>query len=166
MSQEYYEHPDFLLASQAALTVARNILEHGLSPGELINVNVPAVAPEECEGFEVTRLGKRVYQDELIERVDPRGIPYFWIGGPPPSGLSVPGTDFHAVVHRRIAVTPIHLDLTGRRLLKRLRTWSWQVSAEEAVVADAPAVRPPPPDATEAVTREERAEEEVTRERR
>ena len=68
---------------------------------------------EECEGVEVTRLGRRVYQDELIERLDPRGIPYYWIGGPPPSGLAVPGTDFHAVVNRRIAVTPIHLDLTG-----------------------------------------------------
>ncbi|HEU0236576.1 MAG TPA: 5'/3'-nucleotidase SurE [Candidatus Limnocylindrales bacterium] len=127
ISQEYYEHPDFTLAALAATIVARNILEHGLSRGELINVNVPAVSPEECEGIEVTRLGKRVYQDQLIERVDPRGIPYFWIGGPPPSGLAVPGTDFHAVVNRRIAVTPIHLDLTGRRLLKRLRTWKWEV---------------------------------------
>ncbi len=130
ISQEYYEHPDFELAGLAATTVARNILEHGLSPGELINVNVPAVTLEECAGFEVTRLGKRIYQDELIQRLDPRGIPYFWIGGPPPSGLSVEGTDFHAVVNRRIAVTPIHLDLTGRSLLKRLRTWSWPL--EEA----------------------------------
>ena len=129
ISQEYYEHPDFSLAAIAAATVARNILEHGLSPGELVNVNVPAVPIEECEGFEVTRLGKRVYQDQLIERVDPRGIPYFWIGGPPPSGLSVPGTDFHAVVNRRIAVTPIHLDLTGRRLLRRLKTWQWPLEA-------------------------------------
>jgi 5'-nucleotidase len=127
ISQEYYQHPDFTLAAHAALTVAKNILEHGLSPGELINVNVPALGDEEFGGFEVTRLGKRVYQDELIERKDPRGIPYFWIGGPPPSGLAVPGTDFHAVVNRRIAITPIHLDLTGRRLLKRLRTWAWQL---------------------------------------
>ena len=130
ISQEYYEHPDFTLAALAASAVARNILEHGLSRGELVNVNVPAVTPEECEGFEVTRLGRRVYQDQLIERLDPRGIPYFWIGGPPPSGLAVPGTDFHAVVNRRIAITPIHLDLTGRRLLKRLRTWEWQLEAE------------------------------------
>ncbi len=125
ISQEYYEHPDFTLSGLAAGVVARNILEHGLSAGELINVNVPGVAVEECGGFEVTRLGKRVYQDQLVERQDPRGIPYFWIGGPPPSGLAVEGTDFHAVINRRIAVTPIHLDLTGRRLLKRLRTWSW-----------------------------------------
>jgi 5'/3'-nucleotidase len=125
ISQEYYAHPDFGLAGRAATAVARNILEHGLSAGELINVNVPAVAPDAFDGVEVTRLGKRVYQDQLVERQDPRGIPYYWIGGPPPSGLAVPGTDFHAVVNRRIAVTPIHLDLTGRRLLKRLRTWDW-----------------------------------------
>jgi 5'-nucleotidase len=125
ISQEYYEHPDFSLAALVARVVARNLLEHGLSRGELINVNVPAVAIEECGGIEITRLGKRVYQDELVERLDPRGIPYFWIGGPPPSGLAVPGTDFHAVVHRRVSITPIHLDLTGRRLLKRLRTWGW-----------------------------------------
>ena len=113
-------HPDFTLAARAAAVVARNILEHGLADGELINVNVPAVPADACEGFEVTRLGKRIYQDELVERLDPRGIPYYWIGGPPPSGVADPGTDFHAVVSRRIAITPIHLDLTGLRLLKRL----------------------------------------------
>jgi len=136
ISQEYYEHPDFDLAAMAATIVARNILEHGLSPGELINVNVPGVTAEEFDGFEVTRLGKRVYQDELVQRLDPRGIPYFWIGGPPPSGLSVPGTDFHAVVNRRIAVTPIHLDLTGRRLLKRLRTWAWSLDGADDATSD------------------------------
>jgi broad specificity polyphosphatase/5'/3'-nucleotidase SurE len=44
----------------------------------------------------------------------------------------VPGTDFHAVVNRQIAVTPIHLDLTGRRLLKRLRTWDWALPSGTA----------------------------------
>ncbi|HEU4671575.1 MAG TPA: 5'/3'-nucleotidase SurE, partial [Candidatus Limnocylindrales bacterium] len=86
ISQEYYEHPDFSLAASAAEVVARNILENGLSRGELVNVNVPAVSLEEFGGFEVTRLGRRIYQDELVRRVDPRGIPYYWIGGPPPSG--------------------------------------------------------------------------------
>ena len=130
ISQEYYELPDFDLAAMAAGVVARNILEHGLAPGELINVNVPAARIDEFAGFEVTRLGKRIYQDQLLERRDPRGIPYFWIGGPPPSGLAIAGTDFHAIVNRKIAITPIHLDLTGRSLLRRLRTWDWTLDTD------------------------------------
>jgi 5'-nucleotidase len=167
ISQEYYEHPDFTLAAKAAATVARNVLEHGLSRGELINVNVPAATAEDCDGYEVTRLGKRVYQDQLVERLDPRGIPYFWIGGPPPSGLAVPGTDFHAVVNRRIAVTPIHLDLTGRRLLRRLRTWNWPPPELEL---PKPAVRQaasaPGRSKPSEKAREDRLAEEPTRERR
>ncbi len=152
ISQEYYEHPDFSLAALIAHRAAVNILEHGLAPGELININVPALTIEECQGVEVTRMGKRVYQDELIERLDPRGTPYYWIGGPPPSGLAEPGTDFHAVVNRRIAITPIQLDLTARRLLSRLNSWSWSLPSN----AVAPA-------AAEPVTIEdERADEIVT----
>ncbi|MBP1705413.1 MAG: surE [Chloroflexi bacterium] len=136
VSQQYYQDPDFTLAGRAAAIVARHVLEHGLEHGELVNVNVPALPPGECGGFEVTRLGARIYQDELLRRVDPRGIPYYWIGGPPPTGLAVPGTDFHAVVNGRIAVTPIHLDLTGRRLLRRLRTWDWPSAADLARPGD------------------------------
>jgi 5'-nucleotidase len=165
ISQEYYEHPDFTLAAAAATTVARNILEHGLSRGELINVNVPAATTDDFEGFEVTRLGRRVYQDQLIERLDPRGIPYFWIGGPPPSGLAVPGTDFHAVINRRIAITPIHLDLTGRRLLRQLKTWNWTL-APDAHAAIGSAARPPGPEEPAEVASDERLNEEHEVERR
>ena len=87
-------------------------------------------------------MGKRVYQDELIERLDPRGIPYYWIGGPPPSGVAEPGTDFHAVVNKRIAITPIQLDLTAKRLLDRLNRWSWEL----------PEVAPAAPAAAEPIT--------------
>jgi len=137
ISQEYYEHPDFSLAAQIAYRAAVNILENGLAPGELININVPAVPAAECRGVEVTRMGKRVYQDELVERLDPRGTPYYWIGGPPPSGLAEPGTDFDAVVNKRIAVTPIQLDLTARRLLSRLNSWSWTLPTGTPPAAEA-----------------------------
>jgi 5'-nucleotidase len=167
ISQEYYEHPDFTLAGTAATTVARNILEHGLSRGELVNVNVPAATVDDFAGFEVTRLGRRVYQDQLIERLDPRGIPYFWIGGPPPSGLAVPGTDFHAVVNRRIAITPIHLDLTGRRLLRQLTTWSWELTADQPVSGEAEtASRPPGRDGDAEAAADDRQSEEREIERR
>jgi 5'-nucleotidase len=128
VSQEFYEHPDFGLAERMAHLVALNILEHGLGPGELLNVNVPAISADELEGIEVTRMGKRIYQDELVRRLDPRGIPYFWFGGQAPSGHAEPGTDFHAVVNRRVAITPIQLDLTAQRLLERIRGWDWSLS--------------------------------------
>jgi 5'-nucleotidase len=130
ISQDSYEHPDFTLAERMAHLVAVNILEHGLGPGELLNVNVPAISPAELAGIEVTRMGKRIYQDELIRRLDPRGIPYYWFGGPAPSGHVEPGTDFHAVAHHRVAITPIQLDLTAQRLLERIRGWEWQLHGE------------------------------------
>ena len=71
ISQEYYEHPDFALASRAATTVARNILEHGLSPGELVNVNVPAVA---ARGVRRGR-GHPARQARLPGRADPARRP-------------------------------------------------------------------------------------------
>src|SRR3990172_10709185 len=150
----------------AAAAVARNILEHGLSPNELINVNVPAVPLEECEGIEVTRLGRRVYQDELVRRMDPRGLPYYWIGGPPPSGVPRDGTDFSAVVNRRIAVTPIHLDLTGRSLLRRLRDWEWKLDAVLPAATEAALQAPTREEHPLEAARDEELTEEATRERR
>jgi 5'-nucleotidase len=162
ISQEFEEQVDFELAALAAAVVARNILEHGLKRGELLSVNVPAASIAECEGFEVTRVGRRVYQDALVRRLDPRGLPYYWIGGPPPSGISVPGTDFNAVVNRRISVTPIHLDLTGRRLLRQLHSWDWTFDrAPERLMAGLPAGASGP-----STLEQERIVEEARSERR
>ncbi|MFL5650938.1 MAG: 5'/3'-nucleotidase SurE [Chloroflexota bacterium] len=136
VSQEYVEEVDFSLAAVASAIVARNILEHGLKRGELISVNVPGVSIADCEGIEITRVGRRIYQDELTMRKDPRGIPYYWIGGPAPSGISIPGTDFNAIVNRRVSVTPIHLDLTGRRLLRQLQGWEWSLEDPTALAAE------------------------------
>ncbi|MFN8619467.1 MAG: 5'/3'-nucleotidase SurE [Chloroflexota bacterium] len=137
ISQEFYQDPDFTLAGRVARLAAINILEHGLGPGELLNINVPAAAapgPAADPEIEVTRMGKRIYQDQLIERLDPRGVPYYWIGGPAPSGEANAGTDFHAVVNGRIAVTPIQLDLTAKRLLRKLESWTWELP--DAAAAD------------------------------
>jgi 5'-nucleotidase len=161
ISQEYSEQIDFTLAGLAAAIVARNVLEHGLRRGELLNVNVPAATVEECRGIEVTRLGRRVYQDQLIGRVDPRGLPYYWIGGPPPSGIALPGTDFHAIVNRKVSVTPVHLDLTGRRLLRELPKWDWALDSSPALATaeETEALRPTP-------LEQERFAEETKLERR
>jgi len=132
ISQQIEGGSDFALAGRVAELVARNVLEHGLGEGELLNVNVPAVESDALKGVELTRMGKRVYQDKLLERLDPRGTPYYWFGGPPPTGVSEPGTDFHSVATGHVAITPIKLDLTDRTLLERIHSWDWKLDPEGA----------------------------------
>jgi len=83
-----------------------------LPAGTLLNVNVPAGEPG---GVEVARLGKRIYRDELkLSNDDPgdAGRRRYWIYGADPGFHDEPGTDLAAVAAGRIAVTPIHFDLT------------------------------------------------------
>jgi 5'-nucleotidase len=83
----------------------------GLPPDTLLNVNVPEGGPP--PGFAVTRQGKRRYGDAIVEKVDPRGRKYYWIGGNELGFEDAPGTDFSAIVDGLISVTPLHLDFTN-----------------------------------------------------
>ena len=78
----------------------------------LINVNFPDVPAAKVQGVKIARQGKRKIGDELIERVDPRGEPYVWIGSVKWEGLSPADTDIAAVGDGWVAVTPIELDMT------------------------------------------------------
>ncbi len=75
------------------------------------------------KGVELTRLGQRVYRDELVARQDPRGRPYYWIGGQPPRGVPDHGTDIWALANNLISITPINLDLTAYRFMDELKRW-------------------------------------------
>ncbi len=122
-------------ASFAAL-LARNILDRGLAPDTLLNVNVPPLPRDQIAGVEVTRLGKRTYRDQLVERLDPYGNPYYWVGGPAVSEEAEDGTDVAAMRAGKISVTPIALDLTNHALLEELARWDWGWSAPVEVSAD------------------------------
>ena len=126
---------DYRPAASFAALLARNIIERGFAPDSLLNVNVPAVPRERIAGVEVTRLGKRVYRDQLIERLDPYGNPYYWVGGPAVSGDAERGTDVAAVYAGKISVTPITLDLTHHALIKELAAWDWGWTAPVEVSA-------------------------------
>jgi hypothetical protein len=87
----------------------------------LININFPDSASESVRGMQVTAQGKRKLGDELLERIDPRGEPYVWIGGLRVEEAFQEGTDLHAVAGGYISVTPIHMDMTHRASFERLR---------------------------------------------
>ncbi len=101
----------------------------------LLNINVPAGEPS---GVEVTSLGKRIYKDELkLEREEEHRRRY-WIYGSDPGFHDEPGTDLAALAAGRIAVTPIHFDLTDRPSLEALRRFDLQELLEPPI-ADRPA---------------------------
>jgi len=102
---------------QHAAEAARRIIawlwvQKGLPEDTVLNVNVPYGPLEEMKGFRLTRQGLRIYRDELVRRLDPRGKPYYWIGGDAPTGVEEPGTDYGALSAGFISITPIQLDLT------------------------------------------------------
>jgi 5'-nucleotidase len=109
---------DFRLGSRFAFEVAAEFTARvvdelddvPLAPGTLLNINVPAGEPH---GVEVTKLGKRIYRDELkLEAEDEDGRRRYWIYGADPGFHDDPGTDLAAIHAGRIAVTPLHFDLT------------------------------------------------------
>jgi 5'-nucleotidase len=81
--------------------------------GAFFNVNIPNLQENEIKGFLVTRLGKRIYNDTVIERTDPRGGKYYWIGGDGDSYESLKGTDFVAIEKGCVSITPLSLDVTS-----------------------------------------------------
>jgi len=117
------DYDDFSVAAEVAASFGRQVVEHGLPDEVLLNVNVPPLPADELAGVQITRMGLRIYRDKLIRRLDPRGRPYYWIGGPEPTGVEEEGTDIWAVAHGYVSVTPVQLDLTAYDLIESLKDW-------------------------------------------
>lgn len=123
VSLDAREWADFAAVTAAVARLARLILANGLPPNLLFNVNAPPIPSVQVKGIVVTRLGQRVYRDVLIERADPKGQPYYWIGGEPPSGVVENGTDIGAVANGYISITPLSMDMTAHSFMDTLHTW-------------------------------------------
>lgn len=122
LSETFY----FDVAAINARRVVQKVLNQGLMPDLLLNVNIPNSPADNIKGIRITRQGMRVYHSALDERKDPRGRPYYWIGGSIPSGIPNDGTDFGAISEGYVSITPLDLDLTDYRRTMQLRTWSWE----------------------------------------
>jgi 5'-nucleotidase len=136
---------DFDFASSAAFAaeLVRRVAEDPLPADTLINVNCPAGPPT---GVEVTHLGKRLYNDELkLVDEDQDGRRRYQIYGYEPSFEDEAGSDLSAIAHERIAVTPVHFDLTDRPSLDRLGSWDFEGmlgrAAERVAAAEASSQR-------------------------
>ncbi len=85
------------------------------------NVNFPNLPPQKVKGIAAAAQGGRKIGDHLLQRLDPRGRPYYWIGPQRDEAHTRPGSDVRAVAEGNVAVTPIFLDLTNRRALAVLK---------------------------------------------
>lgn len=110
-------------AAQFVKSLAAKVLKEGLPKGVVLNVNVPSLKASQIRGYRFTSLGKHNYGDVIVEKIDPRGVPYYWIGGNPDQFEDHPGSDCEAYLEGVISVTPIHVDLTHRPSLKKMSTW-------------------------------------------
>jgi 5'-nucleotidase len=123
LSLERRRPPDFSHAAAFAGALVAEVLARGeqaIPAGALLNVNLPA-GP--IGGYEVTRLGKRVYRDQVSVREDLRGRAYYWIGGPEEEGSDLPGSDCTAVRAGLASITPLALDLTHGPLVEEMAGW-------------------------------------------
>ena len=103
----------FAAASAWGSRVLKPLISAQMPPRTLINVNFPALAPEDVRGVKVVEQGFHDYgRARIVKGIDPRGYPYYWFG----LGGSVhtPGhdTDLEAIAEGFVTVTPLHLDLT------------------------------------------------------
>jgi len=116
---------DYATAAIVGRRVAEQVIADGLPEGVVLNVNVPYLKEDELKGYMVTRQGLRVYRDKLDTRLDPRGKPYYWIGGDFPTGVDEPGTDFGALRAGYVSITPLQLDLTNYKAMDVLKKWEF-----------------------------------------
>jgi 5'-nucleotidase len=119
-----WEPVDFAPSGRVGRVVVEQVMARGLPSGTLLNVNVPDLRYEEIRGIRVTRLGKRVYSDPILEQRDPRGKPCYWIGGERPRWDPTHEADFQATQEGFVSVTPLRLDLTHHQLVEEIRGWN------------------------------------------
>jgi len=105
-----HEGYDFTHAAAFLGDLVARVIGHGLPDATVLNVNVPS----QPTGVAAGRLGRRIYTDRLELESDAGGHRSYRIYGDEPSYHDEPGTDFRVIAEGKIAVTPIHLDLTSR----------------------------------------------------
>lgn len=128
---------DMQIASQLALHVARMILLHGLPPRVFLNLNIPAKLSPNWQ-LHVAPLGHRRYLRQVIPGQDPRGRPYYWIGGPEIVEVPTPGTDTAINAAGLPCLTPLQLDITALDFMDELKARSSHLSEQNLGKGETP----------------------------
>jgi 5'-nucleotidase len=127
------EEPDFFKAADITARVAAKVIEEGLPPDVILNVNYPK---EWNGGVRFTRQGRRAGKPVLVENLDPRGRQYFWLHEElhktvDKSADAEAMTDYEAIVSGYVSISPLQLDRTAHTFLEKFNRWSTNLSGED-----------------------------------
>ncbi len=129
ISQDGYSAWDFGNAAAFARLLVAEVSRRGLPPGILLNVNVPVRPVGQLRGIAVTRLGRRIYRDELELLEEADGVRRYRLSGALPTGEPTAGTDIGALEEGDVSITPLHLDLTELQFLEEMQGWQLRFPA-------------------------------------
>lgn len=118
-----FEGLHFESAGRGARVIVEHLQARPLPPDSILNINVPDLPWQAIKGFQATRLGHRHRAEPVTRSLDPRGRPIYWVGPAGPEQDAGPGTDFHAVNHGYISVTPLQVDLTRHEAVNAVGEW-------------------------------------------
>ena len=120
-------------AAKVARILIGRVIADPLPPSTILNVNVPDIAYKDIKGYEVTRLGTRHRAEPTIRQIDPRGHPIYWVGPAGAEQDAGPGTDFYAIRHERVSITPLRVDLTHYEAFNQLGHWVDRLTVNEKI---------------------------------
>ena len=117
-----YDHPvKWSTCEHFAAAIIRKMTRDSWPDGTYMNVNFPDLVANSVRGIEVVRLGRRKFGYELVQRLDPRGRPYVWIGRARNDPGDEVDTDLARSAEGVVTITPLHLDLTHSAMLDTLQ---------------------------------------------
>ncbi len=120
ISLDTRKNPDFRFAASFCRKLIGFIMKNDLKAGTALNVNIPALPPEEIKGVSITRQGLAKFSESFERRIDPRGNVYYWLTGEKPMNEERPDSDAAALKENQITITPITYDLTNEKEFSRL----------------------------------------------
>lgn len=118
----------FDTAAYVVNILINQVIKNPLPADTILNINIPDIPVDELTGFEVTRLGHRHRAEPVTKMTDPRGHPIYWVGPAGDEQDAGPGTDFYAINHGRVSITPLQVDLTRYTSLEAMSAWTKELT--------------------------------------
>lgn len=120
---DYNWNADFDHCKSFVETITREVLEHGLSDGVVLNVNLPKLDKKDIKGIKICRQARANWEEEFDKRTNPMGRDYYWLAGKFVNMDNGQDTDEWALANGYVSVVPVQFDLTAHHEIQKLNTW-------------------------------------------